>query len=420
MTVSCMLTGCGLVLQGRTSQISVDSDPSGATLTVKGRTYMAPAVITVPRVRGGVVLRASKTGYQDSCRIVDLTTTTRLVAFDSIPLALGLLVDKLAGTWPGEFPERATVPLDSADEEQHNPLPSDEQLLRTWREVRQDPCVRRRAAPPPPVAYEERWVATYHPALVAVKVQGKALTAIERQDGDDHNVFAFRDDALAVTLNPNRETIALRVENRLVRSVKVLWEDAVFVDFDDISNPISRQKRAGTGTQGASVIAPGTAVEETVFPSSRVYEASRTVRTADQECLQSCGQLAYQCMAGHNCSGNRSKTYIGRNAFVAIVADAIDADLCQRRCIDQGRACASSCARTHQESEGIRHLPIVPDLLRGCSQPEDEFTEAAEESDPETYAVLLPVEIAGSVREYLLEFEGEVFEYQLNFGCPHN
>lgn len=417
--LACTLTGCGLVFEGRTSKIRIDSDPPGAIVSVAGQTHTAPIVVTVPRKRGGLVIRASKAGYWDSCRIFDLTTTRHLVVFDSIPLALGLLIDGLAGTWPGQFPSSVTIPLDQ-DEEPQSPLPSDEELLRTWRQVRVDQCVRRRSAAPLAQASEERWIATYHPALVGVRIAGNLVKEIGRQDGDDHNVFAFRDEALAVTVTPNRETIELRIENRLARSAKVLWDDAVFVDFDDISNPISRGGRAGAGAQGNSVIAPATAIEETVFPASRVYEASRMVRTTDQTCLQGCGQLMYQCMAGHNCSGYRSKHYHGQNWGFFAIADAIDSSLCERRCVDQGRLCANTCGRVHNESDGIRHLPIVPDLLRGCSESEDEFTEAAEGSDPATYAVLLPVEVAGVVREYLLEFEGEVFEYQLNVGCPNN
>jgi hypothetical protein len=66
----------------------------------------------------------------------------------------------------------------------------------------------------------------------------------------------------------------------------------------------------------------------------------------------------------------------------------------------------------------VQHLPIVPNLTRTCSQSEADLIHAAEDTAPQTYAILLPVEIAGSVREYLISFEAEVFQYEPGEGCP--
>jgi hypothetical protein len=48
----------------------------------------------------------------------------------------------------------------------------------------------------------------------------------------------------------------------------------------------------------------------------------------------------------------------------------------------------------------------------------ERLSHAAEDTAPQTYTTLLPVEIAGSVREYLISFEAEVFQYEPGEGCP--
>src|SRR5262245_60870178 len=80
ITSCSLLVGCGLVFQGRTATVLVDSAPAGATVTIAGEAHTTPASLTLPRKRGGVVIRASKTGYAQACRVIDLSTTRGLVA----------------------------------------------------------------------------------------------------------------------------------------------------------------------------------------------------------------------------------------------------------------------------------------------------------------------------------------------------
>jgi hypothetical protein len=266
-----------------------------------------------------------------------------------------------------------------------------------------------------------KWIANYRLVLVSVKAQGRPL-GIGSQGGDDDNTFVFKDETLKVTVFPGQTTIDLHIENHAERSVKIRWDDAVFVDFDHVSNPIGRESGDlpdPSAMPSFRVIAPGTSIQERVFPKSRLYEVSSTVHSTDSACVQRCNEEMYQCMAAYNCSGWRSRQpYTGQNWALFAVADAIDSSLCQRRCGDQAGACvAASCARVSQRSEGYRLLPMVPDLRRQCSQSEDDFVKIAETAEPQTYAILLPIELGGSTREYLLSFEGELFQYQLGVDC---
>lgn len=413
-----LLSGCGLVLQGRTSKLSVTTTPPDTTVSVAGKSYSAPAAVELPRNAGGVVVRARQDGYLESCRVVDVQTTRLLVALDAVPLGLGLVIDRLAGTWPSEYApvQVALSPAESGGEA--TPLPPDPEILIAWRNVGIDRCAGART--PFVRAKLEKRIAHFRPALTSVRVQGKVPLGVTREETDD--VFVFHDDAIAVEVIPEDLAIQLSVENRMSRSVKIRWDEAVFVDFDHTSNAIAHREKGGSDASGVhsniSVIAPGTTVQTSVSPVSRTVEVTRAIRTSDAGCVQQCQQSIYQCMAAFNCSGYRSHVpYTGQGWMLFAIADGIDAGLCERRCLDQGQACVGSCVRVSGQREA-QQLPIVPTLLRPCSQSEDEFDRAAQSAEPETYAVLLPIEVSGTVREYTLNFKGEFFQYGLDQGCP--
>ena len=265
----------------------------------------------------------------------------------------------------------------------------------------------------------EKWIACYQPALTSVRVQGKTAGSVVRT-GKEGDAFAFRDDPVEIVVTPDDRTVHLHLQNRISHSVKVLWEDAVFVDFDHLSNPIGRQEKGAAGeSHRTSVIAPGTSIDESVFPTSRRFEATHTLQTTDQACAQQCQQSAYQCMAAFNCSGYRSRgPYVGEAWLLFAIADGIDAGLCERRCLDQTHACLGSCTRLTRHSEGWQQLPIVPSLVRKCSQSEADFMRTAETAEPDTYAVLLPIGVGADTREYMLNFKAELFHYGHQRGCP--
>ncbi len=338
------------------------------------------------------------------------------MVLDSIPLALGLLVDGLAGTRPVDYPDGVYIPLQPGSEEILTPLPDDAVLLGYWHSQHADRCFDPRLRSPN--ADPERWVANYLPVPTSVSVQGKRIEKIHaNEDAEPSDAVVFQDDIATIEIAPSRDTIDLRLSNRTARSLKVHWDDAVFVDFDKISKPLDRND--GGSTHDSQVIAPGTSIEETVYPVSRLFERSTTIRTMDRGCLQQCQQMAYQCMAAYNCSGYRSRNpYTGDYWALYAVLEGIDAGLCERRCAGEAQACMGSCGRTVQQSDGPQHLPIVPNLIRTCSQSEEDLIHAAEDTTPQTYAVLLPIEIGSATREYLINFEAEVFQYEPGEGCP--
>lgn len=104
------LSGWGLILQGRSTTASVDSVPAGASMTVAGRALVAPGEMAVAKNRRGGGVRSTDERYRPACRIAPFDSNEFLITLDSIPLALGLPVDWMAGAWPGEYPD-VTLPL---------------------------------------------------------------------------------------------------------------------------------------------------------------------------------------------------------------------------------------------------------------------------------------------------------------------
>ncbi len=408
--------GCGLILQERHTTVRITTDPEGAQVRVAGQQLVSPAEIELPRRRSSnFVVRASIDGFSESCRLIRFRSNGLLVALDSLPLALGLAVDGIAGTWPGSLPESVHVPLLRDSGEDLERLPSDRDLLRYSRSGH-DPCIWPRAVIPKP----ENQVALYLLKLASVEVDGRTLDAVQEEAADARSTYSTVDDPVQLHITPRLDVIDLRLVNDSPRSIKVMWDDAVFVDFDQTSNPIGRRivDYGPIDSSTQSVIAPRTAIEKSVFSLSRTYEKTTAVQTTDMDCARSCDQLIFQCMAGYNCSGYRSRQpYTGKNWGLVVIAEQIGAGLCERRCVDQGRACFRGCGRVVEHSEGLAHLDIVPALVRKCSMAVADFERSAVEANDGTYGVLLPIEVGGKRREYMLRFEPVLFDFEENTDC---
>ena len=90
------ICSCLLLFQGTTEEITVTSDPPGATVTLNsGETRVTPFTITVPR-KQDLQLHFSKTGYQ-SADLVDGSQVEPAVIVDVMPLMLPWAVDASAG-----------------------------------------------------------------------------------------------------------------------------------------------------------------------------------------------------------------------------------------------------------------------------------------------------------------------------------
>jgi hypothetical protein len=106
-SVAVLLSGCGLVYQGRTQTVRLSTQPEGATISFDAgpdapqasRDTVSPATLTLSRrVRGDAVFRATKEGYQPACRIIDCGTPGWIKIWNSLSLGFPWLIDLAAGT----------------------------------------------------------------------------------------------------------------------------------------------------------------------------------------------------------------------------------------------------------------------------------------------------------------------------------
>jgi len=87
---------CLLLFQGTSEEITVTSDPPGATVTLNnGETRVTPFTITVPR-REDLQLHFSKGGYQ-STDLIDGSQVESAIVVDVIPLMIPWAIDASAG-----------------------------------------------------------------------------------------------------------------------------------------------------------------------------------------------------------------------------------------------------------------------------------------------------------------------------------
>jgi hypothetical protein len=91
-------SSCALLSQGTKEQISVTSEPSGATATLSdGRTYLTPFSVTVPREQD-LQIHFAKSGYQST----DLTDASHMegiyVAPDMLTF-IGFVIDASTGAY---------------------------------------------------------------------------------------------------------------------------------------------------------------------------------------------------------------------------------------------------------------------------------------------------------------------------------
>ena len=137
--------GCGLILTGRAQSVHVSSRPPGAkveALSRRGTRHgTAPFEVLVSRRRPQfAVIRASKEGYRSACRIVQVRRDGLLMTLDGIPAAVPLLIDLIAGTLPGDYPNDVEIRLDPLPEGCIDVLPAAPDLLDAFQVARVDFC----------------------------------------------------------------------------------------------------------------------------------------------------------------------------------------------------------------------------------------------------------------------------------------
>lgn len=99
-----MLCGCASILDSRTQEISIDTDPTGAACkllrsgTVIGEIEKTPSQVTVRKSTHDIVIVCSKDGYQQTSYIDEADVSTGSVASSIIGGGLGWAVDSTTGT----------------------------------------------------------------------------------------------------------------------------------------------------------------------------------------------------------------------------------------------------------------------------------------------------------------------------------
>lgn len=117
---------CGLILQGRYQDVSVLSVPPSAHASSGTEVALTPGEISVRRRSStSSFVRIRKDGFYSECRLLRWERNRGLIAIDSIPLAIPLLVDLAFGTLPGRYGD-VSVTLEPIPPGYADVLPSDE------------------------------------------------------------------------------------------------------------------------------------------------------------------------------------------------------------------------------------------------------------------------------------------------------
>ncbi|MFC1530574.1 PEGA domain-containing protein [Gemmatimonadota bacterium] len=111
LTCVLMLVGCASIMHGPKQDIPVNTNPSGVTIEVLGRTYTSPATIELNRDDPPVTLKFTKEGYEP----LEFVLTKKMdgwvwgnIIFGAIP---GLIVDLATGSANQIVPETVQVTL---------------------------------------------------------------------------------------------------------------------------------------------------------------------------------------------------------------------------------------------------------------------------------------------------------------------
>lgn len=125
-------SACGLLVQGTYQRVPVTTVPSAALASAQAESTLTPGTLTVRRrSSGSPFVRIQKEGFYSTCRFLQWQKSKGLIALDSIPLAIPLLIDLAFGAMPGSFQE-VHANLDEIPPGYADIVQSDEQILGAW------------------------------------------------------------------------------------------------------------------------------------------------------------------------------------------------------------------------------------------------------------------------------------------------
>jgi hypothetical protein len=265
-------------VQGTKQDVAIYTSPSGASASFAGTEVTTPANMTIDRKTDWRVVRASKPGYHDACDIVGCPIPGLLAFLDFFPgLGISFVIDRLAGGLR-QCPDAVRLGLQPVQKgTEPIVLPSDSQVLSEWTLARRNRC-----QIPLPVA-EAVWAVDYDVTLMAVDRPGQPRIRygpVERvgllQAGAESPaspVFRYRDPNIEVKVAPVWDGIQIHLQNRTSHAAKIVWDEVVFVDFDQTSHRVIHGGVRYVDrhqSQPPSVVAPHKLLIDKIVPVNRI------------------------------------------------------------------------------------------------------------------------------------------------------
>jgi hypothetical protein len=131
------------------------------------------------------------------------------------------------------------------------------------------------------------------------------------------NTFTYRDAVIEATILPGEQGIDFRLANETAHAVKVIWDDAVFLDFDGTSRRVVHSGiRYGdhNSPQVPTVIAPRGHVQDVIVPVDRIWKSE----TGGFLNLGLVPRLTRACGDSEDEFKNQAKSYEGQSFGVLL------------------------------------------------------------------------------------------------------
>ena len=114
VALACLLSGCGLIMNGTTQTVLIDSLPAGAVIDIDGARHQTPTRVSLKRSRQYVVRYSAPNGATVARALcAEAVTLPHVLDFMSVPFVFNV-IDRLASA-DREFPESLALPLPPAD-----------------------------------------------------------------------------------------------------------------------------------------------------------------------------------------------------------------------------------------------------------------------------------------------------------------
>lgn len=111
-----LLVGCGAIFTGTKQEISINSNPPGAKVTIKptGQTGITPFTVSLEK-KNQYTLLFEMEGYKPKEAFIDRNMRAGILILDILNGLVGVVVDAATGGWYKLSPTTVTVTLERAD-----------------------------------------------------------------------------------------------------------------------------------------------------------------------------------------------------------------------------------------------------------------------------------------------------------------